>query len=153
MARFVFRLDPVLNHRKRLEDEQQRVFALALKQFVEAETLRDDYVARRTAMRALIQDDHARMGVEELRAAYAHCAYLDREIDAQLLVIEERRVHVNAERLVLLEKTRDKKVLETLRERRRETFEREATLVEQRESDELNARYYERSSTPWEIAP
>jgi flagellar FliJ protein len=153
MARFVFRLDPVLAHRKRLEDEQQRVFALALKQLADAEALRDDYIARRNAMRARIQRGHTHMPADELRATYAHCAYLDREIEAQLLVIEERRKHVNAERAVLIEKTRDKKVLETLRERRREAFELEATLAEQRESDELNARHYERSSTPWEIAP
>jgi flagellar FliJ protein len=152
MRRFTFQLDPVLAHRKRLEDEQQRLFAAAMQRVVEAERVRADYIARRDDMRARIRDGHGLMDADELRATYAHCDYLDRAIIAQHAVIEEARNLANVERVALLEKTRDKKVLETLRDRRRTSFETEQLLAEQRENDEINARRFDRASVTWETS-
>ena len=150
MARFTFRLDPVLAHRQRLEDEQQVVLAAALHRVYDAEWLRNDFIARRDVMRARIVDGHAVMNADELRATYAHCDYLDRAIATQERVIAEARRVAASERTVLLEKTRDKKVLETLKTRRRESFDLDAAIVEQRENDEVNGRRFDRSA-PREI--
>jgi flagellar export protein FliJ len=146
MARFSFRLDPVLAHRRRLEDEQQVVFAAAMQRVYDAEWLRNDYVTRRDAMRSRIQNEHAAMDVDELRAAYAHCEYLDRALATQDRIVAEARRVADGERATLLEKTRDKKVLETLREHRREAFDLEAASIEQRELDEINARRFDRAT-------
>jgi flagellar export protein FliJ len=146
MARFTFRLDPVLAHRRRLEDEQQLVLATALHKVVEAERLRNDYVARRDAMRERITHEHAAMGVDELRAIYAHCEYLDRAIETQQRVVVEARRIADGERAALLEKARDTKILETLREHRRVAFELETASLEQREIDETNARRFDRTT-------
>jgi len=146
MARFSFRLDPVLAHRRRLEDEQQLVFATAMQRLVEAESLRNDYVARREAIGERIKHEHVAMSVDELRAAYAHCEYLDRAIETQKRVIAEARRIADGERAVLLEKTKDKKILETLREHRRIAFELENASLEQREIDEINARRFDRAT-------
>ena len=59
----------------------------------------------------------------ELRATYAHCDYLDRSIVKQQRVIEAARVVADQERAKLVLKSKDKKVLATLKERRREIFE------------------------------
>jgi flagellar export protein FliJ len=152
MARFTFRLDPVLMQRQRLEDEQQIVFAAAMQRVYDAEWLRKDYVARRDAMRARIHTDHATMSVDELRAAYAHCEYLDRALVTQASVVAEARRLADVERARLIERTRDKNVLETLRERRRETYDREAAAAEQREMDEINARRFDRATAMRETA-
>lgn len=147
---FTFRLQPVLGHRKRLEDEQQLVFAAALAALRAAEAQRDDYLARRAAMRERLRTHHTEMDVVELRAAYAHCEFLDRSITAQEVVIGQARVKVDRERLTLVGKTQDKKILEVLKERRRETYEAEAAATEQQENDEINARRYDRAITTWE---
>ena len=146
MARFIFRLDPVLAHRRRLEDEQQIVFAAAMQRLYDAEWLRNDYVARRDAMRRRIQHGHAVMDADDLRAAYAHCEYLDRALATQDRVVAEARRLADAERDVLLEKTKDKKILETLRAHRREAFDRDVASLEQRETDEINARRFDRAT-------
>jgi len=146
MPRFTFPLDPVLAHRRRLEEEQQRVFAAAMQRVYDAEWLRNDYVARRDAMRGRIQHDHAAMSVDELRAAYAHCEYLDRAIATQERVVVEARRIADGERSALLEKTKDTKILETLRERRRHAYDLEAASIEQRELDEINARRFDRAT-------
>jgi flagellar export protein FliJ len=146
MAKFAFRLDPVLDHRQRLEDEQHVHFAAALAVQVGAEKLRDDYIVRRTDMRARLLAKHADMDNIELRATYAHCDYLDRSIVAQEAIIEQAKVKTEHERAKLVLKVQDKKVLEVLKERRRETFASEANATEQRESDEINSRHYQRVS-------
>jgi flagellar export protein FliJ len=150
MAKFAFRLDPVLDHRQRLEDEQQRAFAAALSVFTQAEAVRDDYIARRAEMRERLTTQHNSMDSIDLRATYAHCDYLDRSIVAQQLVIDAARVEVEKERAKLVLKVQDKKVLEVLKERRRETFESEANALEQAESDEINSRHYHRVTTSGE---
>jgi flagellar export protein FliJ len=146
MARFSFRLDPVLAHRRRLEEEQQLVFGAAMQRVYDAEWLRNDYAARRDAMRGRIQHEHATMSVDELRAAYAHCEYLDRAIATQDRVVTEARRLADGERSALLEKAKDTKILETLRERRRNAFDLEAASIEQREMDEINARRFDRAT-------
>jgi flagellar export protein FliJ len=152
MPKFSFRLDPVLDHRQRLEDEQQIVLAAAVSALRSAEAQRDDYVARRAAMRERLFLHHNEMDGIELRATYAHCDFLDRSIVAQERVVEEKRALADVERANLIVKTKDKKVLSVLRDRRRETFESEAAATEQRESDEINSRSFDRVSTTREYS-
>jgi flagellar export protein FliJ len=147
VAKFAFRLDPVLDHRQRLEDEQQLAFAAALSVQTQAEAVRDEYIARRAAMREKLQTEHGTMDSIDLRASYAHCDYLDRSIVAQQRAIDAARVEVDKERAKLVLKVQDKKVLEVLKERRRETFEFEAASLEQAEADEINSRHYQRVTT------
>jgi flagellar FliJ protein len=150
MPKFAFRLEPVLDHRQRLEDEQQLVFAAALADLRAAEAVRDGHIAERRAMHERLRRHHGEMDVVELRASYAHCDYLDRSIVAQEVVIKEKLAVVDRERIELVAKSKDKKILEVLKERRRETFEAEASAAEQQEGDEINSRRYDRAITTWE---
>jgi flagellar export protein FliJ len=151
MPKFTFRLDPVLDHRQRLEDEQQVVLAAAVAAQLAAEMQRDDYIARRADMRERLLQHHNEMDTIELRATYAHCDFLDRSIVAQQRVVDECRAKSDEERAVLILKTKDKKILSTLKDRRRETFESEAAATDQRENDEINSRYFDRVTTLREI--
>jgi flagellar FliJ protein len=152
MPKFAFRLDPVLDYRQRLEDEQQVVFAAAASAQRSAEAQRDDYIVRRAAMRERLHLHHNQMDGIELRATYAHCDFLDRSIVAQQLVVDQARAKADQERAKLVVKTKDKKILAVLKERRREIFESEAAATEQRESDEINSRFYDRVTTIGEIS-
>jgi flagellar FliJ protein len=147
MPRFVFRLDPVLDHRQRLEDEQQRALAVVLQELHRAEVQRDDYIKRRAEMRDRLIAHHADMDSVDLRATYAHCDYLDRSIVSQQAMVDYVRAKADKERAKLVTKVQDKKVLEVLKERRRETFEAEAAAREQGESDEINSRHYHGATT------
>jgi flagellar FliJ protein len=147
VARFAFRLDPVLDYRQRLEDEQQVVLAAAISKLRSAEAQRDDYITRRAEMRDRLYQRHGEMDSIELRATYAHCDFLDRSIVTQQGLVEEARVKADQERVKLVVKSRDKKVMSVLKDRRREIFESEASATEQRESDEINSRRSDRVTT------
>jgi flagellar export protein FliJ len=113
----------------------------------DAERYRDDLIARRDALRERLSDHHAEMELPELRAAYAHCDYLDREIVAQHDVVRRVSLEAEGERMKLVAATKDKRVLETLKTRRRETFEAEAAAVERNSLDDINARTFDRAQT------
>ena len=80
-----------------------------------------------------------------MRATYAHCEYLDREIVNQHAVVDRVRETAELERAKLIDLTKDKKVLETLKTRRSEAFEAEAAAIEQNQLDDINARIFDRT--------
>ncbi|MGD0474089.1 MAG: flagellar export protein FliJ [Candidatus Velthaea sp.] len=145
MSRFRFRLQPVLEVRERVVDECQRDLALKARDLLEAETVLANLARDREARRDALTRDHRSFGVEELRAAYAHLAYLDRSIDEQTVRVAACGDEVTRAQAKLMAANTDRKVLETLRTRRHEAFRADAALVEQREVDDQNARRYGRA--------
>jgi flagellar protein FliJ len=144
MKRFRFTLQPVLDQRKRVEDEKQVVVAARKRELDQAEAeltrLNEEFRMHTTALSA----GHARYETRELQGTYAHLAFLDRCIVAQIRVVAERRVALDRARNDLLAASREKKVVEKLKERRREAFVLEEQRIEQNELDDSNARRYGR---------
>lgn len=145
MSAFRFRLDPVLYHRERAEHEAAGVHAKMLADQLAAERMRDDLVNRRNRMRDELIERHARFDGDHLRATYAHLGYLDRAIRAAEERVDACAAETARAHALLVEAARERKVLETLKARRRETFDLERSQAEQRELDDLNARLFERA--------
>ncbi len=138
MARFVFTLQPVLKARRRAEEELQRVVAQ-----IERERMRLEDVLR-GHQRSLVSDkDLLRAGltgvidVRDLRLQ-ANCA---RQImrRAQQIVLELAGVYkrLEAARVRLIEATRDRRVIELVRERRYEQWKTALDKAETADLDEL----------------
>jgi flagellar FliJ protein len=142
---FRFRLDPVLGQRERVEQERAGEHARVLAEQLAAERSRDDLVARRDTARASLRDGHAALDAETLRATYAHLEYLDRAIRAAEQRADACAAETARSQARLIEAARDRKVLETLKDRRREAYQLEAAQAEQRELDDQNARLFERA--------
>ena len=145
MKRFSFPLQPVLDHRKRIEDEKQLVVAQRKRALDEGEReltrLNDEFRLHA----AMLRDKHKKLETRELQSIYAHLQFLDRCIVAQIRIVAERRVALDRARAELLEASKEKKVVEKLKERRRETFVLEEQRVEQKELDDNNARRFGRA--------
>lgn len=142
MRKFKFSLEPVLDHRERLEEEKQQVFAARQRELQEAEQelarLNGDFKRFSTALR----DDHARLSTEELRWHYAHLEYLDRCITMQHAVISQRRTAVERARLELVEASKDRKVMEKLKGKKFEEHQALEASLEQKELDDANNRRF-----------
>lgn len=145
MKKFRFPLQPVLDHRKRIEDEKQLVVAQRKRALDEAEheltRLNEEF--RRHA--AMLRDNHKKLETRELQCIYAHLQFLDRCIIAQIRIVAERRVALDRARTELLAASKEKKVVEKLKERRREAYVTEEQRVEQKELDDGNARRFGRA--------
>lgn len=147
MARFHFRLQTVLDHRDRIERDKQRLLAMAQQALAAAQArvaaLRDDY--ERTGEELRVK--HAELDAMELYNYYAHMDFVlrairDAEAKAAALSLDVERAKV-----ALLMARRDKKILETLKQRRRDAFDLEEKATEQRALDDLNARRFGRETT------
>ena len=144
MKKFVFALQPVLEHRKRIEDEKKQAVALRMQAHEEAkrELERLDGEFRRVAHE--LRKRHGELEVEELRSRYAHLQFLDRTIDAQIHIVAERAAALERARRDLIAASKNRKVVDKLKERRRDAHVSEELRVEQIELDDGNARRHGR---------
>ena len=145
MRKFAFALQPVLDHRERIEDEKQQAVAVRQRAVDESERelgrLNDQFRAHTVELRAR----HRELNSGELQLHYAHLQFLDRSIVAQIHVVAERRVLLDRARTELLAASKDRKVVEKLKDRRREAHMLEAMRHEQNELDDANARAHSRA--------
>jgi flagellar FliJ protein len=148
-VKFKFELEPVLSHRERIEHERAAEHSRALEEQLRAERSRDELCGKRDVLRARLVGEHASFDVETLRSTYLHLDYLDRAIVAAQQRCDARASETEQARQRLVDAAKDRKVLETLKDRRREAFELDAAIAEQRELDDQNARAFERTQ-PYE---
>ena len=144
--KFRFALQPVLEHRKRIEEERQQELAVAQLKLNEAtaELLRLHDAFRRNSN--ILREDHATFDVEQLRLHYAHLEFLDRAITVQEGVVTQRKAEHEQARMRLLDASKEKKAMDKLKTRRFDAHLAAETIVEQRELDDNNARRYSRTT-------
>ena len=150
--KFSFRLDPVLGQRERVEREKAADHARALADQLSAQRMHDEITEQRDMLRRRLVSEHAHFDAETLRATYTHLDYLDRALIASQQRVDACLAQTERARLRLVDAAKDRKVLETLKERRREAFQLDAALADQRELDDQNARLFERAH-PFEGLP
>ena len=152
MKKFRFTLQPVLEHRERIEDACKTALAARQRELDLAQAELDALGERFRDHSEMLRGEHRSLSAEDLRLHYAHVAFLDRAIDAQLGVVATRRAAVERARADVLEASKERKAVEKLKDRRRETYAEEERRVEQNELDDANARRHarttERTSTP-----
>ncbi|HEY8313151.1 MAG TPA: flagellar export protein FliJ [Candidatus Baltobacteraceae bacterium] len=145
MKKFKFALEPVLEQRERIEDEKQQLMAQCRQalQFAldELARLDADFKRHSTALRA----DHQRFTTEELRLHYAHLDFLDRAMTMQEHLVAQHRAACERARLVLVDASKDRKVIDKLKSRKREAHATLERALEQRDADDANARRYARA--------
>ncbi len=149
---FKFRLDPVLGHRERVEHEKAAEHGRALADQLAAAQMRDRLLSNRDELRERLVREHAEFDAETLRATYTHLDYLDRAIVAAGQRVDACAAETERARARLVDAAKDRKVLDTLKERRREAHDLETALADQRELDDQNARVFERAH-PFEGQP
>ncbi|HEY1729793.1 MAG TPA: flagellar export protein FliJ [Candidatus Baltobacteraceae bacterium] len=146
MARFVFRLAPVLRQRERIEEQKKQLLAREQRVLADAEARREMLRTRRENLARELIAEHRKLDAEGLRLAYGHLDFLAREITGADYHVAACQQAVERARAVLVRATKDRKILDRLQERQREAFKVEQLRLEQRELDDDNARRYHRAS-------
>jgi flagellar protein FliJ len=145
-AGFEFRLQPLLDQHKHAEDEKQRNFAACGLGLDESRRELDRLIdARRAHTKELAEAARLRSAVE-LRLRDSHLRYLDDAIDAERSRFVELEAACQCAREELIVASRKRRVIEKLKERRRQAFEAEDARREELELDDVNARRYERAA-------
>lgn len=140
MARFIFKLDPLLEQRRREERDRMRAVAEFERERLEIESeaarLGGEMRAERDALRAELGGSRAvdLRRVQLQAGASLHGLRRTRELALRASAVLRR---LEAARTELLEATKRRRAVELLRERRREAWLAEQRANEERELDEL----------------
>lgn len=140
MPKFIFGLQSVSDHRQRIEDERRLTLAEKQRELEVAQGRLKDLDGEFASHTEELRRNHRTLTTEDLRLHYGHLDYLDRAITAQIRVVAERRVAVDRARAALLTASKDRKIIEKLKEHRLDEFQIEDRRVEQNELDDGNAR-------------
>ncbi len=134
MKRFTFALAPVLEHRRRIEDEKQRILADRRRRLSAAQ---DELARLHAAFKQYsnaLSDDHQRLTSNDLRAHYAHLEYLDRCITMQHALIAQCAIAVDCARADVIEAGKERKAIEKVKDKRFEQHRVREAAIEQRET-------------------
>ncbi len=145
MAAFKFKLNPLLKHRQRIEDDKQRRLAQLLRQKLILETqLRNQQQS--------ITDDKHRLGralvghvdVDSIRRHAAHSTRMS--INAQSIAFRlfELTKRIDLARAELIEATRQRRAIELLRDKQERRWRIEIERRQTAELDELATQAYAR---------
>jgi flagellar FliJ protein len=144
MKKFTFGLAPVLEQRERTEDEKQQILAQRRRELEAAQSelarLNAEYKRHATTLR----EDHRELSCDELRWHYAHLDFLDRAMTAQQQIVSQHHAACDQARRDLVDASKSRKVIEKLKKRRFDQHVALEQMIEQRESDDANARRYSR---------
>lgn len=139
-ARFDFRLAPLLDHRKRVEEAKQREFAACRRALDECRREIERLGGQRRRSMEQLGSSAGTHSAAELRLRDAHLRRVtlaisdERRRQGELSAVYERA------RDELIAASRERGVVEKLKERRLRAFEAEAARCEELELDEANAR-------------
>jgi len=145
MAKFAFKLEPLLAHRRHVEDEHQRALAQLLREKLILETqirnhqstISDD---KQTMSSALV----GQVNVDRIRQHAAHSG----QVAVRLQQIAYRLLHLNRSieeaRKTLLEAVKQRKAVELLREKQFKRWKQAQDRREAAELDEIGTQIYMR---------
>jgi flagellar protein FlbD len=134
------RLAPLLDHRKRVEEEKQRLFAA--RQSARDRSLRElEYLTAALHSRTHELGEPGRvLPAYELRVQDAHLRYLEGAIHAQCHHAAALEASLEHAREELITAARARRIIEKLEERRRRALDEERERREQVELEDANAR-------------
>lgn len=137
--KFKFPFENVLKHRKVLEDLAQRDFQLVLSEFNselgKLQKMKDDvHAAHRGAYETQVQGGSAGPALSQV---HEFLKLQDVRIERQQLKVQEFEKRVEDLREILRLKAIDYKMIESLKDRKKEAFRIEKNKLEQKKSDEV----------------
>jgi flagellar FliJ protein len=140
VRRFKFSLEPVLDYRRRIEDEKLQIFGGRQRELnaAQQELARLNMEFKRYS--SVLRSGHKTLSSDELRRHYTHLEYLDRCIIAQHAAIARLRKAVEDARLDVIAATKERKVIDKLKDKRFEEHVALEAAIEQKDLDDANNR-------------
>jgi len=142
MARFVFQLEGVLRHRERIEQNRQRELAVVQAEMTRLErelAAMNDDLQRSTAE---VRDHHlvGRLDMQYLAAHRRYMLGMQRKVIALAETMGQQKQRVEQARAALAEASKQKKILEKLRERQHQQWAAGLARAEANALDELSTQ-------------
>ena len=145
MNRFRFRFRSVLRFREAREEEKKQEFGIKLTRLKHEEDELGGIVNTSKNHDMLMEKSgHGRTSVRTLMYNYFYARFLDKSISDQQNAVVSAEDDVEAKRIELTEATKKKKILERLKERELEDYNRAIVKEEQTLIDEIATQRFDR---------
>ena len=148
MKKFAFRLQTLLKLRQQVEDQKQRVVAELVQQINQQQ---QEALELNAAMREQGEILKGQRAAGKIDVAWfgnyrSYVTHMQQAIQQRVQTVQEIQKKLMVARHALAEATKETKVLEKLKQRRRERYDHELQLAEAREQDEISTNMFLRKN-------
>jgi flagellar FliJ protein len=138
MAKFVYRMQNILNIKEKLETQARMAFAEANRNYQEQQQVLQEYVVRRMGYeRHLKETMEGDIDLDEVAHAREDLNGMKTLVRRQMMEVHRAQKEMEDARAALNEVMQERKVQEKLREKAFEEFKHELAASESKEIDEL----------------
>lgn len=147
--KFRFNLEKVLHHRKLEENLAQKDFQEAVAKLNFEKSVLEDLEIQKKNARQFSYEKQVQGGkpAEDLKNSYEFLQGQDIRIDRQKKKIQYHEQMVEEAREILRKRAMEYKIIEKLKEKKKEQFDHEFELKLQKEADELTVTRYRRKES------
>lgn len=143
MAKFVYRMQNILNIKQKLETQAQMAYSIANQKYLEEQKVLQQYLIRRVGyekqLKEAMQGD---LNLQEVAHARANVNDMKTIVRRQMMQVHTAEKAMEDARVALNEVMQERKVQEKLREKAFEEFKQELASTETKEIDELVSYTY-----------
>ncbi|MBE5890543.1 MAG: flagellar export protein FliJ [Lachnospiraceae bacterium] len=143
MAKFVYRMQNILDIKQKLESQAKITYGLAAQRFAEEQQKLQELMIRRMRYeKALRQMMEGPLNLKEIHNAKSDVTMIKTLVRAQTIKTRRAEAQMNDARRALNEVMQERKIQEKLKEKAFEEFKREIAAQEAKEIDELVSYTY-----------
>ena len=144
MARFVYRMQSVLNIKQQTENQTKMEFAVAQNELNEQLDILDEYVSRKARYLAEAEElrNEDSLKLQDILDNQYATAQMDVMIKQQSMVVKQYEDRVEKVRVKLTKNVQERKMQETLKEKAFEQFLEEQKQEEAKENDQRSSFTY-----------
>nr|WP_317358336.1 flagellar export protein FliJ [uncultured Tyzzerella sp.] len=146
MAKFIFNMQGLLNIKEKLEEQCKTEYGKALNKLEEEKNILLN-LENKKQQNVLSFKESINNSVKPsyIDSINKYISFIDKKIEQQMLNINKAKELVEEKRLALLDAMKDKKALETLKEKAKEAYFKEELQKEQKIIDEIVSYKYNKA--------
>ena len=143
MAKFVYRMQNILNIKQKLETQAQMAYSIANQKYLEEQKILQQYLIRRVGYEKKLKEAvQGNLNLDEVAHARADVNDMKTIVRRQMMNVHAAEKEMEDARAALNEVMQERKVQEKLREKAFEEFKQELAAAETKEIDELVSYTY-----------
>lgn len=143
MAKFVYRMQNILNIKQKLETQAQMAYSIANQKYLDEQKVLQQYLIRRVGYEKKLKEAvQGNLDLEEVAHARANVNDMKTIVRRQMMNVHTAEKEMEDARAALNEVMQERKVQEKLREKAFEEFKQELAAAETKEIDELVSYTY-----------
>ena len=143
MAKFVYRMQNILNIKQKLETQAQTAYSIANQRYLDEQKVLQQYLIRRVGYEKQLKEAvQGNLDLQEVAHARANVNDMKTIVRRQMMNVHTAEKEMEDARAALNEVMQERKVQEKLREKAFEEFKQELAAAETKEIDELVSYTY-----------